>query len=59
MRPASIQYKAGFPLNMKAEASMASAKTSDQRIRFLWWGFIYGVYITFPTVSGQIKCGAN
>lgn len=35
MRAASIQYKAGLPLNMKAEATMASAKTSDQRMRFL------------------------
>ncbi len=35
MRPASIQYRAGLPLNKKAEATMADAKTSDQRMRFL------------------------
>ena len=32
VRPASIQYSAGWPLNKKAEATMANAKTSDQRM---------------------------
>ncbi len=30
MRPASIQYSAGLPLNKKAAAMMANAQTSDQ-----------------------------
>ena len=30
MRPASIQYSAGLPLNKKAVAMMANAQTSDQ-----------------------------
>jgi hypothetical protein len=37
VRPASIQYRAGWPLNKKAEATMANAKTSDQRMAD--WGF--------------------
>ena len=35
VRPDSIQYRAGLPLNRKAEAIIASAKTSDQRMGFL------------------------
>ena len=35
VRPASIQYRAGLPLNRKAEAIIATAKTRDQRIGFL------------------------
>ena len=38
VRPASIQYRAGLPLNRKAEAIIASAKTSDQRMGF--WEFV-------------------
>jgi hypothetical protein len=30
MRPASIQYSTGLPLNKKAAAMMAKAQTSDQ-----------------------------
>src|SRR5882762_5066933 len=30
MRPTSIQYSAGWPLNKKAAAMMANAQTSDQ-----------------------------
>jgi len=30
MRPDSIQYSAGLPLNKKAVAMMANAQTSDQ-----------------------------
>jgi hypothetical protein len=30
IRPASIQYSAGLPLNKKAAAMMANAQTSDQ-----------------------------
>src|SRR5712691_5663724 len=30
MRPASIQYRAGLPLNKKATAMMANAQTTDQ-----------------------------
>jgi hypothetical protein len=52
MRPASIQYRAGLPLNRKAEATMANAKTSDQRMRFLSLGFIYGVYMALSVASG-------
>jgi hypothetical protein len=40
VRPASIQYRAGLPLNKKAEATIANAKTSDQRMGFLWLAFI-------------------
>src|SRR5258708_12673089 len=32
MRPASIQYIAGLPLNKKAAAMIANAQTSDQTI---------------------------
>jgi hypothetical protein len=35
IRLASIQYRAGLPLKTKAEAIMASAKTSDQRMGLL------------------------
>jgi hypothetical protein len=41
VRLASIQYRAGWPLNKKAEATMANAKTSDQRMADL--GFTSGV----------------
>lgn len=40
MRPASIQYRAALPLNKQAEATVANAKKSDERMRFLSWGFI-------------------
>jgi hypothetical protein len=35
VRPASIQYRAVLPLNRKAEAIIATAKTRDQRMGLL------------------------
>jgi len=46
IRPVSIQYSAGLPLNKKAVATMANAQTSDQAMAdlpyFLELGAIVG-----------------